>query len=846
MSSHEFGCFSCPGKAVSADGLCSECQQPINVSETLLARQIGDYRPVGILGRGYYGWTLKVEDQYQPYALKLIPSHRLASGLTDHEARSLVACSPHRNIARFWRHFEVSVHVNGQDIKAVGLLFEFIDKGQPLKNLLIDASTTLNRKDICDILAGVASGLARMHARGLWHDDLHDDNVLVRLVAPDENLVEAYESKLIDFGSAKPLREDEPEHGEKSDYYYLSKHIYALASRLESGIRVLTPVDRTFASRLRRLAQRLADPQVSRRSLTPSDVVNELRRAYEESAKGHEFPTFEQMRKELKVSLTEPLENTNALNLAPQDIALLFRDSLGWRARLEKSEPVIVIGPRGCGKTMLLRYLSVESQARPLKTESTPTQVRARLEKSPYVAFLVSGGQIRTPFLRSSYKLLEKTDTSRAEDFCREFVNTYFLLESLRTVAWLKDEELADISDGDISALQSTARELLADQPTRMRIGATLEEIIEGAERHIAELSNLRDPAEYSPTKLSRDDVLESLARALKASSWVAHRQVWFLLDDYSVTVLPPFVQRSYNPVLFRLPSAFRLRMSSEGDGPLLEDHFGRKYKEGRELSKVNLGEVYFSATEKDGKVFFEQILEARFSEVGKGSLTELRTLLAEHPNEDGFGEYILRSKRLGDSRFFGFGLLCKLCSGDVSFVIELLHSLTQGRWGQPDRVLKAPQQDEIVKRFAQRQLADLRRISEYGSRLYEFAERVGNLLKQYLVASRGKDHPDERLRIEVEGSAQLCDEAQRMHEALLRNSVLVDGGVGKSRKGLPTRKFYFRRLFAPCFPFSPARKGCIALAIEQYESWLLDPKRIPGVADSNADLFGEGGDDHD
>jgi hypothetical protein len=540
------------------------------------------------------------------------------------------------------------------------------------------------------------------------------------------------------------------------------------------------------------------------------------------------------------VSLTEPLENTNALNLTAQDIALLFRDSLGWQARLEKSEPVIVVGPRGCGKTMLLRFLSTESQARPLRTESKPEEVRHRIGAHRHVGFLVSVGQVRTPFLRSSYKRLEKTDAARAEDFCREFISSYFVLEVLRTVSWLKAEGLAEISEDDLGILYSASAELLTEADDalshRSRPGR-LEDLTEAIERRIRHLSSLRSPEGYVPTRLSRDDVLESLGRALKASSWVGARQVWFLLDDYSVTMLPSFVERSYNPVLFKLPSTFRLKLSSEGDGPFLEDHLGRKYKEGRELSKVNLGEVYFSATEQEGRSFFEQILDARFKEVGKGSLAELRHLLGEHPDEDGFGEYICRQARPGDTRFHGFGLLCKLCSGDVSFIIELLHSLTQGSWGQRNK-LTPLQQDEIVKRFAQRQLADLRRISDHGAVLYQFAERVGGLLKQYLLSSRGKKDADERLRIEIEGAEDLVVEAQRTHDALLRHSVLIDGGVGKSRKGLPTRKLFFRRLFAPCFPFSPARKGTIALTVQQYERWLLDPGRIP----SQPDILEDGG----
>jgi serine/threonine protein kinase len=757
----------------------------------------------------------------------------------------LAACSPHRNIALFWLHFYTSISLGDQVVPVLGLVFEFIENALSLSELLLDATVSLSRKDVRDILTGISSGIARMHSKGIWHDDLHDDNVLVRRVGADENLAERYETKLIDFGSTKPLKRDEPEHGERGDYHYLAKHIYGLTNRFEVDIRErITPVDRAFAGRLRRLAQRIDDPDVSRRSMTPADITTEIRRVYNESAKSYEFATFEEMKRRSSVSFKEPLENTNALNLAPQDIAPLFRDTLNWQARLERTETVIVVGPRGCGKTMLLRYLSLQSQARPRETELSPSDVQQRLQKQPYIGFLVSAGQLRTPFLRSSYKNLEKADKHRAEEFCREFISSIFVLETLRTVLWLKAEELAQISSGDLDILYSAVSDLIVDLPediVRNRPTSKLEDLLEVIERYIRYLSNLRQPEQYTPSELSRDDVLETLARALGANAWVGTRQVWFLLDDYSVTVLPAFVQRSYNPVLFKLPSTFRLKISSEGDGPMLEDHMQRKYKEGRELTKVNLGEVYFSATEKDGRAFFHQILEARFKAVGKGSLADIRAILGEHGSLETFGEYISQQKRPGNAQFYGFGLLCRLCSGDVSFILELLHTLAQGHWGNEAKPLSPARQDAIIKGFAQRQLFDLKRITECGSALYLFAESLGNLLKQYLLASRDKSDPDERLRIEIEGPETLSELAQAMHDALLRHSVLIEGGIGKSRSGLPTKKLYFRRLFAPCFPFSPSRKSCIALTVNEYEKWLLDPhtiRRLPDKDDTTSDLF--------
>lgn len=838
MSTKEYGCFFCNGKSSQYDGSCNLCGKPIDITTELLALTIDGYTVENVIGRGFYGWTLKVRDNYQSFALKLIPKHRLRGGpLEDREARALADCSPHRNIARFWRQLVANVAVRGQSVEIVGLLFDFIENARPLSKIIAASDVALTRGDVVAILTGIASGLARLHARERWHDDLHDDNVLVRVVEADENLPERYEAKLVDFGSVTPRRDDQPEHGDRSDYEYVAKHILQLVLHYETHHQsTLVAADRTFAARLRRLAQRVSDKHTSRRNLTPTSIAAEIRSALEECTSGHDFPSFEEMLSQSEVSFSDPLANTNALNLSPQDVARLFRDSFNWMARLQKCEPVVIVGPRGCGKTMLLRYLSIASQARPMPQETSREQVATRLRRTPYVGFLISVGQIRTPFIRSAYKKLEAADKAVAEEYCREYINAQFVFEVCRSIAWLCAEKLADIRQEEIAPLASVISALHGDDAAGVVPIADLQTLAEALDKRVMWLSSISDPRDYRPSSLARDDVLQRISEALKASSWAREKEVLFLLDDYSVTILSPFVQSSYNPVLFRLSRDVRIKVTSEGSHPIREDTLGRKYKEGRELSFVNLGEVYFQSDEAEGQRFFEEILDARFTETGKGSLEELKTMLGTHPHEKKFSEYILSRKRPGNARFHGFRLLCCLCSGDVSFILELLHTMTQGRWGE-GRLIPAQEQDAIIKRFAQRQLADLRTISEHGSYLYEFAERLGNLLKQYLLQSRNKPQPDERLRIEIEGDGELTPQAQAMEDILFRHSVLIHGGAGKSRRGLPTQRLFFRRLFAPCFPFTPSRNGCIPLTVQEYERWLLDPKKVWSMPPQQTDI---------
>jgi serine/threonine protein kinase len=829
MSTKEYGCFFCDSKSILYSGLCDKCGKPINIDEQLINTVIEEYHIVRLIGRGFYGWTYKVESEssFQMFSMKIIPRHRVKKPLGSDEVKALASCSAHRNIARFWRQLTTNLKIFDVDINVICLLFDYVPKSKTLKNIIQDKDFAPSRNDVVSILSGIASGLSKMHSLGIQHHDLHDDNILIRQVDDDENLDENFESKLIDFGSVKPI--SDPEEENRSDFEYFGKHILSLISKFElENETKLTPTDHSFTREFRILAQRLLDKDISRRNLTPRNIYGEIKNILEKCTSGFNYPTFSEMKEQNKLSFTEPLSNTNALTLQPQDINLLFIDALEWTTRIEKSEPVFILGPRGCGKTMLLRYLSIESQARPLKEETRPQEVANRLNKMQYVGFLISIGQLRTPFFRSSYKKLDEYDKNLAEDFCREFINAECVYEVIRMILWLKTEKLIEIDENDVKTFIRSLKDIVESENEKELLKYSLEELAERIDRRIVSLSNLPDPQKYKSTNYCREDILLIVANALKTISWMKNKEIWFLFDDYSITLLPSLAQRAYNPVLFRLSSEFKVKISSEGEGPILEDTMFRKYKEGREFTKVDLGEIYFQADEERGKKFFEQILEARFNETKKGSLSEIKNMLGEHDNEERFGKYICSSFRPGDAQFYGFGLICRLCSGDVSFILELLNLIAGENLGkQSKKKLSNTDIDSITKRFAQRQLADLKSIAKRGTHLYLFALNFGDLIKGYLLQSCNKRDADERLRIEVEGSGELSPEAQEFHYELLRHSVLINGGSGKNRAGLPTKKLFFRRLFAPCFPFSPSRKGSIAIDFKTYEQWLLDPKKI-------------------
>jgi len=189
MSTKEYGCFFCKGKSQDFYGNCNKCKNNIDIGNELCKLGFDGYKAENVIGRGFNGWTLKVNDDFQSFVMKIIPEHRTKkNSLQKKEIEALVQCAPHRNLAGFIRPVFPEITILNQKTKTICLVFDFIKNANSLGQVLLEKKYKFSRADVVGILNGIASGLQRMHSRNLWHDDLHDGNIMIRKVDADENL----------------------------------------------------------------------------------------------------------------------------------------------------------------------------------------------------------------------------------------------------------------------------------------------------------------------------------------------------------------------------------------------------------------------------------------------------------------------------------------------------------------------------------------------------------------------------------------------------------------------------------------------------------------------------------
>jgi hypothetical protein len=173
-----------------------------------------------------------------------------------------------------------------------------------------------------------------------------------------------------------------------------------------------------------------------------------------------------------------------------------------------------------------------------------------------------------------------------------------------------------------------------------------------------------------------------------------------------------------------------------------------------------------------------------------------------------------------------------KLCSGDISYVIDVLRRIL--RMAPAKYPVGVMAQHNEIRRYARSELYRLQDYSVSSCNLYEVATHFGKLsLFKLRHDDVGEEkRPAEYLRIEVEVDALSADAKLALAD-LLRNGVFIDAGFGSSGKGTPTRKLIFKKMFTPAFPTTYNSRDTLPMSSRHFVEFVTDPakyvKRIMG-----------------
>ncbi|WP_299927817.1 protein kinase [uncultured Pelagimonas sp.] len=819
-SDRNFACVVCSDFFINdIDATCEKCGSLLNIGTRFLGKTVGSYSLVDYKGRGFYGLTYKCRNRAGiDFAIKVIPKKIYKNQEKDFDAeiKKYLALGEHPNIARLMDCGVDKIDLDGTEIPVYFLVMEWIE-GRTLGEFLQDEHVTVT--DAYTISTEVAAALDRFERSDLCHNDLNAENVMVVDLSEDELGIRVSRSrvqvKVIDTGSAVFIDDRKP--NKISDLKYLGIHTSKLIESAKRS-REIPLEQQAFLDTLERLASRLRDEDVNRGFSNAKSYIERIRSAFENKQR------FEI---EANETLNTPFEFLNALDFSDNStlVGRLFQNDFPWirESIMGSSQQVLVTGPRGCGKTMILKNMRLRTRLLEVSDSPSPELFESIVASEDFLGFFVSA-RVEIGNRLLTRKLPAWAETSE-NVIC--YFQLLYALEVIETLVLIKTRFKVEF---DLSA------ELDLLKLVNSSIGFDARSLNEAmSDVRVCISSILKCDFDYGAASiLTGGGFLSSISSAfINLHSALAGKTVNFLLDDFSKPKVPAQIQRLLLPLIFVPGEKYFFKVSAHSKSTENSDDRENQYKANRDFIEVNLGKEFLDySSSQEGQKSVDKtltnILSKRFdlSDRGGSQFVEPATVLGDGPAK--IGEELVGAKNKGTGyNYRGWNTILSLCSGEVSFVIDVFGRLYESHSVDADFPINATNQNRVIKELSKNELLNLRDLPQEHSDLYEVARAFGVLSRDKLYNSEVKSgqavRRAEYTRMEV-GQRSNHGKATDTLNELIASGVFVDGGFSQSSSGDVTQRLLFRKIFTPAFPTTWANRDGFNWTQERFLAFASNP----------------------
>ncbi len=794
----------------------------INHEVTVKGNRFALKEVISVSGFKSVVWRAKDEDG-EDFALKFTTS----KDYVDSPFRKEVSWAKKLNnsglFARLY-YAELKTIVN---VKCVVFVEEYI-KGTPLQeiqNERVTLSFVINFiKQMCSAL-----NVLRHQDYFFRHDDLHTGNVII--TPPKKGIIESQEEiRIIDMGSLKKF--DDPLKDIKNGFDDLKnfcQHVVFLLNKLQinerNHKRILTIQERFFIKESMRILETILDDDDSRALRRPELVHKHFSRIYERSF-------IDETNKAAR--LLDPFDYIATEHIDKDELVIQLFADLPWVQEILSETPILLSGPRGCGKSILLRRYSLKV-------------LLLGKEK------VFNGVGLAGFYISCSSEFSNRFSLVNSEILVKKFKNNiihYFNLTLLKEVlltlnraqysANFKEKLRLDIdAQLDIFNWISKKLKLKRYETNRLEGARPLEHIYEFIIRELnITYGTFLDPNSKLKTRSSITFLSEFTTFLYDRLDFFQTKKIAFFLDDYSVHRIPIYVQQVLNQIIWDRQAHHIFKISSEkyGAETLMENKVTAEPS--REFREIDIGRYYINLAKSGKQVtkFASELLDHRLKLAGYSGTAA--KLIGPSSNDGQIGLQI-RNKENSSSIYHGVETISKICSGDISSLIEIYREIfNQGRVAKnTTKLVSKHTQHKAITTVSRHFFSVIRTYHPKGPEMYDLVSHFGNLCRKIVAEGSfqfdkktRKKFPNETSRIEVEQNTQEAEDwspsAKELSKELVRRAVFIELEEGRGRHTLgPTIRWQLRRIYNPSFLIGMTKNTAIKWHDSDFKHFLADPK---------------------
>lgn len=784
--------------------------------EKLIGKKVNEYTIKKKIGEGGFGVTFEAEDSLGGrVAIKFIKPKKDSDWKKEAEKAARVREIP--QIASVYTVGDAKVNLDGKDETLHYIVWEFID-GSPLEELF-NRSETISTTTIVDLTQEICKAIKGMQDAGLEHGDLHTNNIL--LVSPKSwDPIKKHTVKIVDFGLAKSVRE---KFTNDMDYLKVILNRCWQLNQNYGGFKL--GADKKFHNLLTELLTRMCDSNPERKLKDPIEIINRIDTIQKESS---DFTSLK------SVNLSHPFEFLNVEEMPENSdlVHFLYTDNVPWLKEITDFGTTIISGPRGSGKSMILKNMRLLTK---LHSDDFTSD---HLSKQSYMGFYAHcQHNLYYPFAGISLNY----DSQKCDLFVH-YLNLIFTAEIIDSLILLEELDLHKLSSISKTKLSEFFQETVFQDDTNF-ISLNPDSLLSQCKSFIEKEILLAQKKILTNGQLEKKTTVGYLAKIIKIldnlSDAFRNSQIYFLLDDYSDPKIPFVLQKSINRIIGYRNNRFCFKITTEKFGFTPEDSDGKTLQLDREFSYIDLGSRYAKAKSLEKKKFILKILEKRLQRANVGVSVE--QFFGQKPFKGKIADALLKEKLESEKnqedesakiRYAGFDMIYRLCMGDVSTILQLCKEIYMQAEAEKENLnegVSTKLQDRIIKNFSKRRLNMIKELPNVGIDLYNLVESFGNISKKYLYEySTIKDSKFyEVLRLELtESTGCLCSSADVLFKNLIREHIFVEGGGSPSwGKGAGNVKLILRPIYTPALKISYSDRYSIKTNCKQLEKFLTKPK---------------------